>query len=73
MALRFAVLRASGRGAAVELLEDEMLRSMALLGVSAIEDLGRSYLHPATPVTTPSSAPFRLLIIHAIHELLENN
>ncbi|MBX5195731.1 alpha-hydroxy-acid oxidizing protein [Rhizobium sp. NZLR10] len=38
----------------LELLEDEMLRSMALLGVSAIEELDRSYLHPAPPVATPS-------------------
>lgn len=50
---------AAGGGAAIirmlELLEDEMLRSMALLGVSAIGELGRSYLHPATPVTIPSA------------------
>jgi L-lactate dehydrogenase (cytochrome) len=39
----------------LELLEDEMLRSMALLGVSTIAQLERSYLHPAAPVTIPSA------------------
>ncbi|MUZ65028.1 alpha-hydroxy acid oxidase [Agrobacterium vitis] len=39
----------------LELLEDEMLRSMALLGVSAIGRLDRSYLHPAVPVTIPTA------------------
>ncbi len=51
-------LAAGGEAAIIrmlELLEDEMLRSMALLGVSDIEGLGRSYLHPAAPVTTPSA------------------
>ncbi|MDP9813939.1 L-lactate dehydrogenase (cytochrome) [Rhizobium tibeticum] len=51
-------LAAGGEAAIIrmlELLEDEMLRSMALLGVSAIEELDRSYLHPAPPVATPSA------------------
>lgn len=39
----------------LELMEDEMLRSMALLGVSTIGELDRSYLHPAVPVTIPSA------------------
>lgn len=51
-------LAAGGEGAIVrmlELIEDEMLRSMALLGVSAVGELDRSYLHPAAPVTIPSA------------------
>lgn len=39
----------------LELIEDEMLRSMALLGVPTIGDLDRSYLYPAVPVTIPSA------------------
>ena len=51
-------LAAGGEAAIVrmlELIEDEMLRSMALLGVSTVGGLDRSYLHPAVPVTTPSA------------------
>jgi L-lactate dehydrogenase (cytochrome) len=51
-------LAAGGEAAIIrmlELLEDEMLRSMALLGVSAIGELTRSYLHPAAPVAIPSA------------------
>ncbi|WP_105436097.1 alpha-hydroxy acid oxidase [Neorhizobium tomejilense] len=51
-------LAAGGKDAIIrmlELLEDEMLRSMALLGVSAINELDRSYLHPAPAVTTPGA------------------
>jgi isopentenyl diphosphate isomerase/L-lactate dehydrogenase-like FMN-dependent dehydrogenase len=51
-------LAAGGEAAIIrmlELMEDEMLRSMALLGVSAIAQLDRSYLHPAAPVTVPSA------------------
>lgn len=51
-------LAAGGKAAIIrmlELLEDEMLRSMGLLGVSAIGELSRSYLHPAVPVTIPSA------------------
>lgn len=51
-------LAAGGEAAIIrmlELLEDEMLRSMALLGVSTIGELDRSYLHSAAPVTIPSA------------------
>lgn len=51
-------LAAGGEAAIIrmlELIEDEMLRSMALLGVSAIGELDRSYLHPAVPITIPSA------------------
>lgn len=51
-------LAAGGEAAIIrmlELIEDEMLRNMALLGVSTIGELDRSYLHPAVPVTTPSA------------------
>lgn len=51
-------LAAGGEAAIIrmlELLEDEMLRSMALLGVSAIGELTRSYLHPAAPVAIPGA------------------
>ncbi|TBG96055.1 alpha-hydroxy acid oxidase [Rhizobium leguminosarum] len=51
-------LAAGGEAAIIrmlELVEDEMLRSMALLGVSTIGELDRSYLHPAAPVTIPSA------------------
>ncbi len=51
-------LAAGGEAAIIrmlELLEDEMLRSMALLGVPTIGELGRSYLHPAAPVAIPSA------------------
>jgi L-lactate dehydrogenase (cytochrome) len=49
-------LAAEGEAAIVrmlELVEDEMSRCMALLGVRAISELDRSYLHPATPVSLP--------------------
>ncbi|KWV54786.1 alpha-hydroxy-acid oxidizing enzyme [Rhizobium altiplani] len=51
-------LAAGGEAAIVrmlELIEDEMLRSMALLGVSAVGALDRSYLHQAVSVTVPSA------------------
>jgi isopentenyl diphosphate isomerase/L-lactate dehydrogenase-like FMN-dependent dehydrogenase len=37
----------------LELLEDEVQRSMGLLGVSKISDLNRSYLHPAPATQLP--------------------
>ena len=37
----------------LELLEDEMQRSMGLLGVSKLTDLNRSYLHAAPPTQMP--------------------
>jgi L-lactate dehydrogenase (cytochrome) len=51
-------LAAGGEAAIIRmlgLLEDEMLRSAALLGASTIGELDRSYLHPAAPVTIPSA------------------
>ncbi|APO77837.1 L-lactate dehydrogenase protein (plasmid) [Rhizobium etli 8C-3] len=51
-------LAAGGEAAIIrmlELIEDEMLRSMALLGVPVIGALDRSYLHPAIPVSIPSA------------------
>lgn len=34
----------------LEILEDEMIRCMGLLGVTSISDLGRDYIEPATPL-----------------------
>jgi isopentenyl diphosphate isomerase/L-lactate dehydrogenase-like FMN-dependent dehydrogenase len=38
---------------ALEILEDEIVRSLALLGVTSFADLGPSFLHSAAPVGTP--------------------
>jgi glycolate oxidase len=35
----------------LELIEDEIQRSMAMLGVATFDDLNRSYLHKASPTT----------------------
>jgi isopentenyl diphosphate isomerase/L-lactate dehydrogenase-like FMN-dependent dehydrogenase len=44
------------------LLEEEIRICLALLGVSRIGAVDRSYLHPATPVTPPHvSSAFPLL------------
>ena len=46
----------------LELLEDEIKIAMGLLGVSRLDDLDRSYLCPATPVTLPhATSAFPLL------------
>jgi isopentenyl diphosphate isomerase/L-lactate dehydrogenase-like FMN-dependent dehydrogenase len=46
----------------LELLEDEIRIAMGLLGVSRLDDLDRSYLSPATPVTLPhATSAFPLL------------
>jgi isopentenyl diphosphate isomerase/L-lactate dehydrogenase-like FMN-dependent dehydrogenase len=37
----------------LELLEDEVLRCLALLGVASIAEVDKSYLTPAPPVTVP--------------------
>jgi isopentenyl diphosphate isomerase/L-lactate dehydrogenase-like FMN-dependent dehydrogenase len=37
----------------LELLEDEVKRCLALLGVTGFAGLDRSYLHPAPPTTVP--------------------
>jgi isopentenyl diphosphate isomerase/L-lactate dehydrogenase-like FMN-dependent dehydrogenase len=49
-------LAAGGEAAIVrmlELIEDEVQRALALLGVTSFAELDRSYLHPAVPVTAP--------------------
>jgi isopentenyl diphosphate isomerase/L-lactate dehydrogenase-like FMN-dependent dehydrogenase len=49
-------LAAGGEAAIVrmlELIEDEVRRSLALLGVASLAELDRSYLHPAAPTTSP--------------------
>ena len=38
----------------LELLEDEVVRCLGLLGVTKFADLDRSYLHPATPTNLPN-------------------
>src|SRR5215472_7836150 len=38
----------------LELLEDEVIRSLGLLGVASFAELGKSYLHPATAANAPS-------------------
>ena len=37
----------------LELLEDEVIRSLGLLGVTRFAELDKSYLHPATPANLP--------------------
>jgi isopentenyl diphosphate isomerase/L-lactate dehydrogenase-like FMN-dependent dehydrogenase len=54
--LQCYALAAGGEDALVrllELLEDEVMRCLGLLGVSRFADLDRSYLHAAPPVTVP--------------------
>jgi isopentenyl diphosphate isomerase/L-lactate dehydrogenase-like FMN-dependent dehydrogenase len=49
-------LAAGGEAAIVrmlELIEDEVQRSLALLGVATFAELDRSYLHSAAPTTSP--------------------
>jgi hypothetical protein len=38
----------------LELLEDEVIRSLGLLGVTSFGQLQKSHLHPATATNTPS-------------------
>src|SRR6201993_4769580 len=38
----------------LELLEDEVIRCLGLLGVTKFAELDKSYLHPATPANLPS-------------------
>src|ERR1700729_3265930 len=48
----------------LELLEDEVVRTLGLLGVTKFAELDKSYLHPATPTNLPSVfSPFPLLDI----------
>ena len=37
----------------LELLEDEVMRCLGLLGVTSFAELDKSYLHPATPTNLP--------------------
>jgi isopentenyl diphosphate isomerase/L-lactate dehydrogenase-like FMN-dependent dehydrogenase len=37
----------------LELLEDEVIRCLGLLGVTKFAELDESYLHPATPTNLP--------------------
>jgi len=37
----------------LELLEDEVIRSLGLLGVTKFAELDKSYLHAATPTNLP--------------------
>jgi isopentenyl diphosphate isomerase/L-lactate dehydrogenase-like FMN-dependent dehydrogenase len=49
-------LAAGGKAAIIrmlELIEDEVQRSLALLGVATFAELDRSYLHPVAPTTSP--------------------
>ena len=48
----------------LELLEDEVIRCLGLLGVTNFAELNKSYLHPATPTNLPHVfSPFPLLEI----------
>src|ERR1700749_4824054 len=38
----------------LELLEDEVIRCLGLLGVTGFAELAQSYLHPARPTNLPS-------------------
>jgi len=49
-------LAAGGKPAIIrmlELIEDEVQRSLALLGVTTFAEFDRSYLHPARPIASP--------------------
>jgi glycolate oxidase len=37
----------------LELLEDEVIRCLGLLGVTSFAELDKTYLHPATPANLP--------------------
>src|SRR6201996_757353 len=43
----------AGIGRMLELLEDEIIRCLGLLGVTKFAELDKSYLHPATPTNLP--------------------
>ena len=44
----------SGVARMLELLEDEVVRCLGLLGVASFQDLDKSFLHPASPTNMPS-------------------
>jgi glycolate oxidase len=44
----------SGVERMLELLEDEVVRCLGLLGVTSFQDLDKSFLHPASPTNMPS-------------------
>jgi glycolate oxidase len=48
-----AAAGAAGIVRMLELLEDEVQRSLGLLGVTRFAELDRSYLHPAAPTNAP--------------------
>src|ERR1700704_3003274 len=55
--LKCGPLAAAGEAGIVrmlELLEDEVIRCLGLLGVTSFAELDKSYLHPATPTNLPS-------------------
>src|SRR6202047_753304 len=55
--LQCCALAAAGEAGIVrmlELLEDEVIRCLGLLGVKNFAELDKSYLHPATPTNLPS-------------------
>jgi glycolate oxidase len=49
-----AAKRETGVLRMLELLEDEVIRSLGLLGVTSFAELNKSYLHPATATNPPS-------------------
>jgi len=52
----------------LELLEDEVIRSLGLLGVTSFAELDKSYVHPATATNAPSVfSAFPLLHIEPYH------
>jgi isopentenyl diphosphate isomerase/L-lactate dehydrogenase-like FMN-dependent dehydrogenase len=44
----------TGIGRMLELLEDEVIRTLGLLGATSFAEVGKSMLHPATPTNMPS-------------------
>jgi isopentenyl diphosphate isomerase/L-lactate dehydrogenase-like FMN-dependent dehydrogenase len=64
-------LAAAGEAGVVrmlELLEDEVIRCLGLLGVRSFAELDKSYLHPATPTNLPHVfSAFPLLEIEPYH------
>src|ERR1700756_3118988 len=52
----------------LELLEDEVIRTLGLLGVTSFAELNKSYLHPATAANAPGVfSAFPLLDIEPYH------
>ena len=53
MAEHVGGVKSDARAERLELLEDEVIRSLGLLGVTRFAELDKSYLHPATPANLP--------------------